>query len=117
MAEAAFLVLPKRDAEILCKELSREGANLSGAHLYRADLSCSVLMGADLSRTNLRKAKLRGCSGLDSAVLSGALYDGETLWPDDFPAEFARKAGAVFSPAADNPVFVTPSAEPGQDNP
>jgi len=70
------------------------GANLKGAHFGEADL-----VGADLSRADLRGVDLSRATlfiwfqkGLwdpspprkISAILSGAKYDSETFWPEDF---------------------------------
>lgn len=56
-------------------------ADLSGANLVRADLTEANLCGADLREANLLGADLRG-----------AVYDAQTLFPDDFDA---ARAGAV----------------------
>jgi uncharacterized protein YjbI with pentapeptide repeats len=57
--------------------------NLCGADLSGADLRRANLYGADLSDANLRGADL-GEATLISANLEKAIFDGFTIWPDDF---------------------------------
>lgn len=58
-------------------------ANLNGAALWGADLRGADLRGSDMRNTNLRKANLKGAK-LHGANLTNALYDMDTVWPDDF---------------------------------
>lgn len=66
--------------------------NLMGADLGGTDLRDSYLMRADLSESILRGADLRGAQ-LDGAKLTGAKADSHTRWPSDFDTS---AAGVVF---------------------
>src|SRR5436305_3494305 len=88
------------------------GVNLTGACLVGADLRGANLGGASLRRSFLYAADLRGARGvgtdyrfadlssadlrdldLSRALLKGALYDRQTLWPARFDP---KAAGAVY---------------------
>lgn len=78
-----------------------EGANLLGAILTHANLSSANLKGAQLERARLEGAELYDANlqgtnldgvGLEKAFLKGALYNKDTIWPNEFDPE---KAGAV----------------------
>lgn len=59
------------------------GANLDGAKFWGAVLSHAKLDHAHLVGANLRATKLDGAS-LENAIVTGAIYDGDTVWPDEF---------------------------------
>ena len=60
-------------------------ADLSHAHLMKANLSNSMLQGINLEGANLQGANLQGAmmelSNLDGADLSFAIFDGEFYTP------------------------------------
>jgi uncharacterized protein YjbI with pentapeptide repeats len=62
--------------------------NLCGANLYEANLSGANLEAADLFETNLSGANLAGANltraKLNGAQLYMALYDDNTILPEDF---------------------------------
>lgn len=69
------------------------GANLSQAHLSQANLSYADLNWADLRQADLRQVDLSYANlgwanfkeaDLSQAILTGALYNNSTGWPDDF---------------------------------
>lgn len=68
-------------------------ANLSNANLSNADLTGANLAGADLSDANLRGTDFSGANLL-GADLRGAIYDRNTVFPEDFDPP---GAGAVRS--------------------
>jgi uncharacterized protein YjbI with pentapeptide repeats len=57
-------------------------ANLKGANLSSADLSGAQLFGVDLSNTRLIGVRV-----------SRALYDEDTIWPEEFRPQ---AAGAIY---------------------
>ncbi|HMQ55328.1 MAG TPA: pentapeptide repeat-containing protein [Anaerolineae bacterium] len=63
-------------------------ANLRDADLRRADLNWTDLRKADLSQANLSQANLGWANfsdaNLDQAILTGALYNDATQWPEGF---------------------------------
>lgn len=61
-------------------------ANLTNADLRGADLSKAFLRFADLTQANLCGAKLAGAD-LSRAILTGVIFDDETIWPDTFVPE------------------------------
>ncbi len=73
-----------QDMDLFDAPLSKanmRGANLSGvsmgrADLFQANLTDANVRGADMSRANLREA-----------IVKGALYDCNTLWPDGYNPE------------------------------
>jgi len=63
--------------------------HLSGSNLSETNLSGADLQGADLQGANLRKANLR------KIRLHNAIYDSQTVWPNNFDPQ---AAGAVLVP-------------------
>ena len=53
-----------------------------------ADLSFANLNGLDVSGANFSNCNLKGtimkCINIDLAEFTGAVYDGDTVWPDSF---------------------------------
>jgi uncharacterized protein YjbI with pentapeptide repeats len=76
-------------AHLVSADLS--GADLSGTNLFGADLSWAELQGADLRGADLRRADMTG-AGLQGAVLTEALYDSYTRWPEGYDP---HSSGAV----------------------
>lgn len=74
-----------------------EHVNLKGAKLNEANLNGADLNHANLEETDLRKADLRDAN-LEGAILTGAMYDVETMWGNFDPT----KSGAI-SVAPDDP--------------
>ncbi|MGD1936643.1 MAG: pentapeptide repeat-containing protein [Cyanophyceae cyanobacterium] len=66
-------------------------ADLRGADLRGADLQGANFTGASLNRSDIRGADLRGAV-LDETLLTVALYDQETQWPEGFNH---RRCGAI----------------------
>jgi uncharacterized protein YjbI with pentapeptide repeats len=67
------------------------GATLRRASLQEADLSVADLRGADLEGADLTdailiNANLQGAN-LHNAILTGIVYDAQTVWPDGFHPE------------------------------
>lgn len=86
------------DADMSAVNLARSDlvqAELSGANLTDGTLAGASLAGATVRGTTLRSADLNGADlssvdlratvGLDSAILSTACFDSQTLWPSDPP--------------------------------
>lgn len=59
------------------------GADLSHADLRQASFRDADLRGAKLAKADLRGADFNGAD-LTDADVSGALYDGQTLWPNRY---------------------------------
>ena len=64
-------------------EAALTGANLTAANLRAATLTGADLRGANLSGADLRWANL-ALADLTGAVLTRAIYDAATRWPQDF---------------------------------
>jgi hypothetical protein len=66
-----------------------QGADLTGTDMRSADLRGSSLVGASLEKARLDRADLRGANlteaNLRDASLEGAVYDDETVWPEEPP--------------------------------
>lgn len=60
-----------------------KSANLQGANLWQANLQEAYLWGANLQNAILWIADLRDAK-LDGAILRGAVYSQDTLWPNGF---------------------------------
>jgi hypothetical protein len=78
-----------------------DGADLRGAYLRGADCRDMRLDGADLQGADLRGANFHeatvddfkwGATVSSGAILTGAIYDARTVWPDGFDP---RQYGAV----------------------
>jgi hypothetical protein len=75
-----------RGADLRGSDLRR--ANLIEIDLRKADLRKADLRGSDLRGANLKEADLRG------ANLRGAMYNKDTVWPENFDPE---KEGATYN--------------------
>jgi uncharacterized protein YjbI with pentapeptide repeats len=89
-----------RNADLYRTKLTNAGleyVNLKGAKLNEANLNGTDLNHANLEETDLRKADLRNAN-LEGAVLTGAIYDIETMWGNFDPT----KGGAKLVPSDDH---------------
>ncbi|ERJ13288.1 pentapeptide repeat-containing protein [Haloplasma contractile SSD-17B] len=69
---------------LLCDALI--GDQLIRANLENADLTGSRLYGADFTYANLKGIKLL-CKEIEKTKFNGAIYNGDTIFPDNFIPE------------------------------
>ncbi len=109
VALAGPSVTAKENLEILLKNRSCRGCDLSGLNLNRMDLSGADLEGADLSLSKLYLANLSGAN-LRNAKLNGAMFGGADLGECDLRGADLRGAaidGAYLGGAQLTGEFVT----------
>jgi len=76
-------------SQINLQHAALQNANLQGAFMFAANLRGANLKNASLQNAFLENADLYNAK-LEGAELEGAVYNSETVWPDDFNPDGAE---------------------------